>query len=227
VRLSTSGLWAAIVAAAGLGAAGLTLFDALAPARQGAENAATATPQTYVPAAPPSTERPQSAAIQPPAPSPAQPEATGSIRPPGLDSADRERAPALAAIAPEGPYRLTLRRQPGALVLTGSVPDAAAREALASHARELFFQESIVDETRLADGAPPRFLNAARFALDQLSQLSAGEAVIAGPSLSLRGEALYAQLAEEIEGKVKRKPPAGFKGAAEIRAREAEVHEGQ
>jgi OmpA-OmpF porin, OOP family len=155
------------------------------------------------------------------------PDATGSIRPPGLDPGDRARPPALAAVAPDGPYRLSLRREAGTLMLTGFVPDAAAREELASLARQRFFQERIVDETRLANGAPPHFLTAARFALDQLSQLASGEAVIAGPSLRLEGEALYAQMAEDIEKKMKRKPPAGFKGSAAIRMREIETSESQ
>jgi hypothetical protein len=220
--------WVMIGLAAALAAAAVTAYEAVVSDHAGPRLAAPA-PQNYAPpAAPVSVAREPSE----PTPHPAiaavrQPEATGSIAQPGLAAGDRERPPALAAVAPDGPYRLSLRREAGALVLTGFLPDAAARAELAALARERFFQERIVDETRLANGAPPRFLGAARFALDQLSQLASGEAVIAGASLRLRGETLYAQLAEEIEGKVTRKPPAGFTGLAEIRAREAEAGEGQ
>ena len=215
--------------AAALGAAALTLYETLAPDRAEQKIAAPAAPDSYAPPAGSATARlePPAGGAQPASPIHAQPEATGSIAAPGLTPSERERPPALAAVAPDGPYRLSLRREAGALVLAGSVPDAAAREELAALARERFFQERIIDETRLANGAPPRFLTAARVALDQLSQRASGQAVIAGASLSLEGEALYAQMAEEIEGKVRRKPPAGFKGSAEIRTREAEAGEGQ
>jgi hypothetical protein len=237
VRIPNWTKWALVVAAAGLGAAALTLFEWSAPDHGERKMAVPAAPESHVPAGKPTivgqepaasaNQQPAGPAIQAVVPSLLLPEATGSISAPGLTPADRARPPALAAVAPDGPYRLSVRREAGALVLAGSVPDAAAREEIAALARERFFQERIVDETRLANGAPPRFLSAARFALDQLSQLASGEAVIAGASLRLEGEALYAQLAEEVEGKVKRKPPAGFKGSAEIRIRETEAGERQ
>jgi OmpA-OmpF porin, OOP family len=220
--------WAMIGVAAALAAAVVTVYEAVVSDRTRQSAAAPAPDSHGRPAAPATLAREPSA----PAPRPAagevgQPDSTGSIAQAGLAPGERERPPALAVVAPEGPYRLSLRREAGALVLTGFVPDAAVRAELAAFARERFFQERIVDETRLANGAPPRFLHAARYALDQLSQLASGEAVIAGASLRLQGEALYAQLAEEIEGKVARKPPTGFKGSAEIRAREAEPGEAQ
>jgi hypothetical protein len=222
--------WVLIGSAAALGAAALTIYETLAPEPPEQKIAAQSSPDSYGLLAPSVTARLDSAAREArpdPMPGLSQPESTGSIAAPGLAPGERDRPPALAAVAPEGPYRLSLRREAGALVLTGFVPDAAVREELASLARERFFQERVVDETRLANGAPPRFLGAARFALDQLSQLASGEAMIAGGSLRLQGEALYAQTAEEIERKVKRKPPAGFKGSAEIRTREVEAGEGQ
>src|SRR5829696_3826106 len=60
---------------------------------------------------------------------------------------------------------------------------------------------------------------AARLALGQLAQLASGEATVAGTSLRIRGDALYAQAAEDIRHKTGRNAPAGWAASAEIRTR--------
>jgi hypothetical protein len=153
----------------------------------------------------------------------AHPPATGSIPTRDAGVASLGAAPSLGSAttmaAPVAPYRFVIRREAGALVFSGSIPDRAAREELAAYARERFFHERLVDETRLADGAPQAFLSGARFALDQLSQLAEGEASLLGGAVRIQGEALYAQTAQTIEAKVKSAPPRGWRGSAEVRAR--------
>ncbi|HZY21958.1 MAG TPA: hypothetical protein VFE80_06100 [Beijerinckiaceae bacterium] len=160
------------------------------------------------------------------APPDARPAVTGSIPVPlGPDRREAVRVAPPAPPAPAvalGPYRFSARREAGTLVLSGAVPDAAARDEIVRLAREQFFHERIVDETHVAAGAPPRFRDGARLALGQLAQLASGEATLAGTSLRIRGHALYAQAAEDIRHKTGRNAPAGWAASAEIRTRSAE-----
>jgi hypothetical protein len=184
-----------------------------APAAQPAE-----VPRTVVaePARPDSTPHPDLKAVFSPHPDPA---ATGSLGPVGPDPRDGARVAAVP-VAPAGPYRFFARREAGALVLGGAVPDAATRDELLRSAREQFFHERIVDEMHLSAGAPKKFADGARFALGQLAQLASGEASIVGTSLKVEGEALYGQAAEDIRLKTRKAAPAGFTGSAEIRMRD-------
>jgi hypothetical protein len=160
------------------------------------------------------------------APPDARPAVTGSIPVPlGPDRREAVRVAPPAPPAPAvalGPYRFSARREAGTLVLSGTVPDAATRDEIVRLAREQFFHERIVDETHVAAGAPPRFRDGARLALGQLAQLASGEATLAGTSLRIRGDALYAQAAEDIRHKTGRNAPAGWAASAEIRTRSAE-----
>jgi len=156
----------------------------------------------------------------------ARPAVTGSIPVPlGPDRREAVRVAPPAPPAPAvalGPYRFSARREAGTLVLSGTVPDAATRDEIVRLAREQFFHERVVDETHVAAGAPPRFRDGARLALGQLAQLASGEATLAGTSLRIRGDALYAQAAEDIRHKTGRNAPAGWAASAEIRTRSAE-----
>jgi hypothetical protein len=137
-----------------------------------------------------------------------RPIATGSVGAPlRVEPRETARVAPAAPAGPVGPYRFSARREGGLLRLTGAVPDAATRDELVRLAREQFFHERIVDETRLSDGAPPRFRDGARLALGQLAQLASGEAIIAGGSLRLEGDALYAQAADEIRDRTRQNAP--------------------
>jgi hypothetical protein len=130
------------------------------------------------------------------------------------------QSPALTAV-PISPFRFSARREPGALVLSGYVPSDEAREEIRREIGERFFHERVVDETRLADGAPAKFTTGARFVLDQLSQLASGEATVTGNALKVAGETLYPEAADRMRQTVKA-PPAGWKGVAEIKVREGD-----
>jgi surface antigen len=130
-------------------------------------------------------------------------------------------SPALKA-ASISPFTFTARREAGALVLRGYVPSRDVRQEIADAVRERFFHERVVDEARIADGAPPRFAAGVRFALDQLSQLASGEATVTGSALRISGEALYPEAAERMRKTVVQAPPPGWKGTAEIKVRESD-----
>jgi hypothetical protein len=181
-------------------------------------------------------EAPRTAAAQPARPDPdlravfsphAHPASTGSLGPVGPDPRDGLRVAPIAPAAPAGPYRFSARREAGALMLGGTVPDSATRDEILRSAREQFFHERIVDEMRLSDGAPPKFADGARFALGQLAQLASGEASVVGTSLKVEGDALYAQAADEIRLRTRKGAPAGWTGSAEIRTRDADEARGE
>ena len=121
--------------------------------------------------------------------------------------------------APVAPYTFVAKRVPGAVVLSGYYPDPRVRDEIAEAIRSRFFHERIVDETRLADGAPARFVDGVRFAIENLSQLAAGEASLVGTALKVSGETLYGQTAEHMRDAIGKAPPAGWKATADIRLR--------
>jgi OmpA-OmpF porin, OOP family len=119
------------------------------------------------------------------------------------------------------PYAFSVQRTPGAVILSGYLPDAAARAEIAKHIRSRFFQEEIVDTTRLADGAPPHFAAAAALAVDHLSQLAVGQASVAEGMVRVAGEALYAQAAGRMRDTIAKEAPNGWRGVADIKVRGA------
>lgn len=131
------------------------------------------------------------------------------------------RASALAA-ASVSPFIFSARREAGALVLGGYLPSPEIREEIAQAIRERFFHERVVDEARIADGASPRFVAGARFALDQLSQLASGEVTIAGEAVRVSGETFYPEAAGRMRETISKAAPAGWKATADIKLREAE-----
>ena len=117
------------------------------------------------------------------------------------------------------PFGFTAKRVPGAVILTGHLPNAEARAEVARQVRARFFHEQIVDRARLADGAPAGFVDSAVFALDQLAHLASGEAVVTGDSIRVTGDMLYAQAAEQARGRIAKTAPGGVRGIAEIKVR--------
>ncbi|MEL7228674.1 MAG: OmpA family protein [Pseudomonadota bacterium] len=71
--------------------------------------------------------------------------------------------------------------------LSGFVPDRAAGDALAAAAKEALPEAEIVDEQRLASGAPDGFANDAGFALAQLPAFSSGSVSLSEKTLNVRG----------------------------------------
>jgi OmpA-OmpF porin, OOP family len=74
------------------------------------------------------------------------------------------------------------------VILSGSVPDENARDALLAAARRSFGSTPVNDKTqKRADGAPAGFTAAAEVGLVQLAKLEAGSAVITDAELTLVG----------------------------------------
>lgn len=139
----------------------------------------------------------------------------------GLPAGLRAGEVALEA-AVVSPYAFEARRGAAILRLGGYLPDDNARESVRKLVARRFFQERILDETRLADGAPRNYLSGVAFALEQLSLLSSGEARVSDASIRIAGETLYPQVAEAMRARMPASAPSGWTALADVRARAAE-----
>lgn len=122
---------------------------------------------------------------------------------------------------PVSPYRLRIRREPDAIVLSGHLPDRAAREALLAALRPNFFREAIIDRTRTADGAFPGLVEAVTAGLAPLSTLASGEIAVSDKEVRLSGESLYAESARRLATSLPQAMPRGWSAAVAVEARDA------
>jgi hypothetical protein len=122
-------------------------------------------------------------------------------------------------------YRFSARRQGQTLLVEGYVPDERTGDQLIAFARERFFDVAVINQARSHDGAPAGFSAGARFALEQLSFLSSGEALLLDQSIRLSGEALYAETGEQTCAKLTSLAPRGWTGTASIKWRREQAGE--
>jgi hypothetical protein len=122
-------------------------------------------------------------------------------------------------------YRFAARRQGQTLFVEGYVPDERTGRQLMAFARERFFDVAVVNQARLHDGAPTGFSAGARFALEQLSFLASGEALLRDKSIRLSGEALYLEAGEQTCAKIALFAPHGWTGTASIKWRQENADE--
>lgn len=108
-------------------------------------------------------------------------------------------------------------RGDGRVVLSGYAPNEDAHRAVHGIAASEFPKSEIVDEIRLARGAPDRdaWLSGAAFALKQLAQLKKGQAELDGLDLSVAGEAATAPAFTSVKTALAKSVPAGVKLAFE------------
>jgi hypothetical protein len=120
-------------------------------------------------------------------------------------------------VTPPSPYVFAARRETGAVILTGYVPDEAAREAIRQLVRTRFLTEPLVDKLRYAGGAPRAYLAGVSLGLEQLSGLASGELTVTGTALQVTGESLYAQAAEQAARTISTVSLPGWTGKADIK----------
>ncbi|MBY0364044.1 MAG: OmpA family protein [Phreatobacter sp.] len=85
------------------------------------------------------------------------------------------------------PYQLSLVREGDLVVLGGSVPSEAVREAVLSAIRAAAADTSVIDMTAVAEGAPAGFALAATFAAGLTARLKPGAVLLSGTAISLEG----------------------------------------
>ncbi|HVL71943.1 MAG TPA: hypothetical protein VM434_08665 [Beijerinckiaceae bacterium] len=174
---------------------------------------------------------PEVAAVAP-SPAPAAPEVAGAPRSDAASGpAEDPPEPGAAAVASDEqaenekivtaappPYGFTARRAAGRLVLSGAYPDAAARAQLLALARDLFFEEELVDEGRLEKGAPDGYVAALALGLRHLALLASGEALVRDGALVVTGESLYRESAERMGRDLAKAVPRGWRTEARVEA---------
>ena len=112
-------------------------------------------------------------------------EAVSKTLPAGLSLAQEAISPARIS-----PYRWAVNYSGNDITLTGFVPDVATREEIAGKVKSALPNASLRDQMQIADGAPPEFLQAVSFALNQLPRFVSGEVSLSDLRLSVEGVAL-------------------------------------
>jgi len=115
------------------------------------------------------------------------------------------------------PYVFAATLKDGTLALTGYVPDAAARDEIRAVAKK---GAAVIDELKLAAGAPKDFARAVAAALPALERLSSGVLTLSDNGVTLKGEALFAGAAADIGPRLASALPQGFASAAQLTARD-------
>ncbi len=108
-------------------------------------------------------------------------------------------------------------RGDGRVVVKGFVPNEDARKAVMSSAADVFPKAQIIDEMKLARGAPDRdaWVAGATFGLKQIAQLKRGNAELNALDLSVVGEAGTVQAYRGVRQALATAMPGGIKLAFE------------
>jgi OmpA-OmpF porin, OOP family len=95
----------------------------------------------------------------------------------------------LTLLAEAKPFTMTATRDGARVVLTGFAANAAQKAAIAAAAKQAMPEATIVDELKLARGAPASFQAASAFGFAELAKLTTGTLALSDSSLSLTGRA--------------------------------------
>jgi OmpA-OmpF porin, OOP family len=133
--------------------------------------------------------------------------------PQGFDLAAARIAP-----GPVAPYVFAAAREGGRTIVTGFVPDEAARDHILEGARRRFFDSMVEDRLGVAKGAPEKFMPAVDTALAALARLHSGALSMTGVDVSLSGAARYEGVRAEIAKALEVRLPNGFKVDARLTA---------
>jgi OOP family OmpA-OmpF porin len=108
------------------------------------------------------------------------------------------------------PYMLGAEKSEKALTLTGFYPDDAAHEKIRAVAQDKFAGLAVTDKLLQGAGAPKGLLAASLAGLEQLARLRAGQFALLDGAVSLDGEAVTAEVADEVKSAFLAAVPAGF-----------------
>jgi OmpA-OmpF porin, OOP family len=117
------------------------------------------------------------------------------------------------------PYTFSAVRDPKTITLSGYVPDNKAKTDILGFVKRRFLGESVVDQMKVASGAPQQYMNVVNSALDQLSRLATGKVDISDLDLKITGQALYERARDEIRNQINTSLPSGWKGGSSIEVR--------
>lgn len=112
---------------------------------------------------------------------------------------------------PVSPFVFEADRKAATTTLTGFVPDEGSRARLIDGARRRFYDSKVEDRLVVAQGAPPKFTEAAEAALAALARLDEGKLSLADAKLSVSGRARYDGARAEIAASLDEHLPTSFK----------------
>ena len=108
------------------------------------------------------------------------------------------------------PYMLGAEKSENALTLSGFYPDDATHEKILALAGEKFAGLAVTDRMLQGVGAPKDFLAASLAGIEQLARLRAGQFALLDRAVSLDGEAVKAEVADEVKAAFLAAVPGGY-----------------
>ncbi len=106
--------------------------------------------------------------------------------------------------APEiSTYRWGVSKTGNGVKLSGNVPDVATGEQLSAFAKAQLQVSELNDQQSFARGEPADFVGTARFLIEQLAKLEAGQANIVATQVYITGRAETEEIANAVEAELK------------------------
>ncbi|MGJ5135454.1 OmpA family protein [Bradyrhizobium oligotrophicum] len=122
---------------------------------------------------------------------------------------------ALASIdvrdGPVSPYAFGLQKQDGRVMLSGYVPDDAARRDLVDAATTTFITETVEDGLKIGDGAPKDYVQSLKATFPALARLWSGALTAKDAAITVDGLAIYDKSAEQVRKELAEAVGSGFK----------------
>lgn len=118
---------------------------------------------------------------------------------------------------PSGPFMWNAAKSGDQVVLSGMVPDQAARDNLRALAETTYGSANVTDNMEIVPRAPPSgWLDTARATLEQMVPMSEGEAMLSDTDLTVRGKTENAQAVADISAALQDKLPSNFKSMTDL-----------
>lgn len=114
------------------------------------------------------------------------------------------------------PYDFSATVDESGLTLSGHLPDAGARQAIAALLAESAFKARVTDRTVIVPGAPSGFGVAARAAVMDALRLDSGAARLVDQTVAVQGKTCRDLVRSEIATSVGSELPPGFTGRADV-----------
>jgi OmpA-OmpF porin, OOP family len=121
-----------------------------------------------------------------------------------------------AVHAPPYVFRAIKDAGAGSLTLSGAVPDDGTHQAILEAVRRTFVGARVVDNLKVAGGAPGSFGAAATVLLAQLARLDGGVVTVSDSVADITGDALYRRAGEQIATAIADGMPAGFQAKSQV-----------
>ncbi len=130
--------------------------------------------------------------------------------------------PAATFPAAPNPYTTEITLEDGKIILTGYVADEASRLWLVSKAKAIYGDDSVVDNLKVAYGAPEGWHAAVETALTNLGILEAGKAVLGDSSLSITGTASWKRYVDMVKTNIQNAIGDNYQASFDIKYNEPE-----